>query len=96
MEDKLNNKSIRVCPRCNREYDEEKTPHALSRIDNETEICPDCGVREALEGIERQRTTVFLNPSTVKKAKMQAIAEEEGFSFLVEKALTVYLAKVSK
>ena len=28
---------------------------ALSRIDNETEICPPCGTREALEGIGRSR-----------------------------------------
>lgn len=25
---------------------------ALSRVDNETLICPDCGIREALEALE--------------------------------------------
>ena len=38
----------RVCPRCGKAYRE---PPALSRKDNETPICPDCGVREALETI---------------------------------------------
>ena len=38
----------RVCPRCGVEYTD---PPALSRVDNETFICPDCGTREALESI---------------------------------------------
>ena len=44
------NKVIRisVCPRCGRTYSEHP---ALSRVDNETLICPDCGTREALESI---------------------------------------------
>ncbi len=37
-----------VCPRCGRSYYERP---ALSRADNETLICPDCGTREALESI---------------------------------------------
>lgn len=37
-----------VCPRCGRSYLE---PPALSRLDNETLICPDCGTREALDSI---------------------------------------------
>ena len=39
---------IRVCPRCGKSY---AAPPALSRKDNETLICPDCGTREALESI---------------------------------------------
>ena len=35
----------RICPACGNEYDQ---PPALSRKDNKTEICPLCGVREAL------------------------------------------------
>ena len=38
----------RVCPLCGMRYDE---PPALSRTDNETLICPDCGTRQALESI---------------------------------------------
>ena len=40
--------TIRTCPRCGHNY----TGHpALSRVDGETMICPDCGTREALESI---------------------------------------------
>lgn len=38
----------RICPVCGREYHEAP---ALSRVDNTTLICPDCGVREALNSI---------------------------------------------
>ena len=38
----------RVCPKCGKEY---TAPSALSRIDNKTYICPDCGTREALESM---------------------------------------------
>ena len=38
----------RTCPRCGRTYTERP---ALSRTDNETLICPDCGTREALESM---------------------------------------------
>ena len=37
-----------VCPLCGRAY---HGAPALSREDNETLICPDCGTREALESI---------------------------------------------
>lgn len=37
---------IKICPVCGKEY----TGYpAISRRDNTTEICPDCGVKEALE-----------------------------------------------
>ena len=46
---------LEVCPRCGKAYTEHP---ALSKVDNETLICPDCGVREALEslgaGVEEQ------------------------------------------
>lgn len=39
---------VRVCPKCGQPY----TAHpAISRSDNQTLICPDCGTREALESI---------------------------------------------
>ena len=41
-------RQIRVCPLCGKTYAE---PPALSRTDNETLICPDCGVRQALDSI---------------------------------------------
>lgn len=44
------NEEIRfgVCPRCGQSYIGRP---ALSRVDNETLICPDCGTREALATI---------------------------------------------
>lgn len=39
---------LAVCPRCGKAYHE---PPALSREDNETLICPDCGTRQALQSI---------------------------------------------
>lgn len=45
---KENGKTTRTCPKCGRTY----TGHsAVSRADNITLICPDCGTREALESI---------------------------------------------
>ena len=38
----------RTCPKCGRRYTERP---ALSRSDNDTLICPDCGTREALESM---------------------------------------------
>lgn len=42
----------RVCPKCGRTYTEYP---ALSRADNVTEICPECGTREALEAFNGYR-----------------------------------------
>lgn len=41
-------RELRVCPLCGKTYAE---PPALSREDNETLICPDCGTRQALNSI---------------------------------------------
>ena len=38
----------RTCPKCSSEYSE---PPALSRADNKTEICPKCGMMEAVGSI---------------------------------------------
>lgn len=40
------NYQIGICPKCGRPY---SGSSALSRMDNHTLICPDCGTREALE-----------------------------------------------
>ena len=45
---KENERTIRVCPMCGQSYTD---PPALSRTDNETPICPDCGTRQALQSI---------------------------------------------
>ena len=39
---------IAVCPRCGKAYTDRP---AISRADNKTPICPDCGTRESLESI---------------------------------------------
>lgn len=39
---------ITVCPKCGKSY---TGVPALSRADNKTLICPDCGTREALDSI---------------------------------------------
>ena len=39
---------LRVCPLCGKQY---TTRPAVSRDDNETLICPDCGIRQALSSI---------------------------------------------
>lgn len=45
---KTNELTMRTCPLCGKSY----TGHpALSRTDNFTLICPDCGTRQALESI---------------------------------------------
>lgn len=40
--------TTRICPICGRAYTERS---ALSRTDNVTLICPDCGTKQALESI---------------------------------------------
>lgn len=37
---------VRMCPVCGHRYTDEP---ALSRADNRTEICPTCGMKEALQ-----------------------------------------------
>nr|DAP60742.1 MAG TPA: 50S ribosomal subunit [Caudoviricetes sp.] len=45
---KSNVTRLSICPRCSKPYHESPS---LSRLDNETLICPDCGTREALDSI---------------------------------------------
>jgi len=44
------NKKPKPCPRCGQPI---YTFPALSRVDNRTEICSDCGTTEALEAFAR-------------------------------------------
>ena len=62
---KDNVRQIRVCPLCGKSYGEAP---ALSRTDNETLICPDCGTRQALESIgidaeEREKILSIIHQS---------------------------------
>ena len=45
---KSNVTRLSICPRCGKLFTEAP---ALSRLDNESLICPDCGTREALDSI---------------------------------------------
>lgn len=45
---KNNEIRIKTCPKCGKIY---SGASALSRTDNRTLICPDCGTRESLESI---------------------------------------------
>ena len=59
----------RVCPLCGAAYTD---PPALSRTDNETLICPDCGTRQALEsiGVERDEQDRILTIIHRQQAKI--------------------------
>ena len=43
-------KQLKYCPKCHKQY---SGYPAISREDNETEICPECGQLEALEMLWR-------------------------------------------
>ena len=63
---KTEERVVRACPICGREYSEHP---ALSRVDGLTLICPDCGIREALESIgvkeeERERILEIIHRET--------------------------------
>ena len=51
---------MRTCPKCGKEYADHP---AISRTDNTTEICPDCGPIEALTaaGISPEKQEEILN-----------------------------------
>lgn len=56
---KTEERRIAICPKCGNEY---TGIPSLSRMDNQTYICPDCGTREALEsiGIDRKEQEEIL------------------------------------
>ena len=43
-----------ICPKCKQEY---MGYPAISRDDNKTEICSECGVKEALHNFLQQKST---------------------------------------
>ena len=56
---KTNKQQKRICPLCHQAYYDAP---AISRVDNQTPICPDCGTRQALQsiGISKQETEQIL------------------------------------
>lgn len=60
----------RVCPICGKVYHEYP---AISRLDNQTEICSECGIRQALASIgigadEQDRILQLVSANTGKEA----------------------------
>ena len=58
--------STNICPLCNKAY---TSRPAISRTDNHTLICPDCGTREALAGLglgedEREKILSIIHEHT--------------------------------
>ena len=47
----MSERTPRICPSCGQTYTE---PPALSRKDNKTDICPSCGMMEALAAMPRR------------------------------------------
>lgn len=50
FDDLLNDKTIKRCPKCNGPLGNRP---ALSRRDNKTDICADCGMKEAIKDVEK-------------------------------------------
>ena len=52
--------TTKICPKCGKTY---RGHPAISRVDNETPICPECGTREALEsiGVDKDEQEKILN-----------------------------------
>jgi len=44
---------MKKCPICGGDMHPNEVMNSLSRVDNKTYICNDCGTKEALEGIDR-------------------------------------------
>ena len=70
---------ITRCPVCGKIYDD---PPAISRKDNRTKICPECGVREALEpavenGVLDKETSDEIIKLTRKRPTYSSLYERE-------------------
>lgn len=72
-----------VCPICNKEYD---GMPALSRTDNETLICPECGTREALDAALASSGMTEKEKEEYKESIVQAIHKSrEGTDHGIDK-----------
>lgn len=58
-----------VCLKCKRPY---TGCPALSRMDNKTDICPDCGMREAIESIPGMNGRKRPDPAERSRRAVQA------------------------
>ena len=72
---------IRTCPICHKGYKERP---ALLRTDSTTEICPECGTREALQFIGKTTKEINEIVDLIKKTKMDREALIEKIIALTE------------
>ena len=58
-----------VCPKCRKPYTGRP---ALSSVDNKTDICPDCGMREAIESIPGMNDRKRIDPAERTRRLVQS------------------------
>ena len=67
--------SMKICPICGESYSE---PPALSRIDNQTEICSSCGIRQAVGALIPNTTVEELIAMNKEMYKMNNLCRVNG------------------
>jgi transcription elongation factor Elf1 len=60
------------CPKCNKEFTERP---ALSREDNKTNICPQCGIKEALEALVPLKTLYAVIVDELQEAAQNIVGK---------------------
>ena len=65
-----------ICPKCGREYN---CPPAISRENNETEICPVCGMLEAIEPLplsneEKERMIAEAEQAEIERGRVKPLS----------------------
>ena len=84
-----------ICPKCGREYN---CPPAISRENNETEICPVCGMLEAIEPLplsneEKERMIAEAEQAEIERGRVKPLS---SFSSLTSSTLTADVADVTE
>lgn len=67
----MSKEKTKYCPKCGKIYHGHP---ALSRMDNKTEICPDCGTKEAIDSIPKHA----LSPQERTRLKVAATGNKMG------------------
>lgn len=62
---------MKICPKCGREFERLL---ALSRTDNKTMICDECGVQEALEAVPKR----YMSPAEKTRAKVMTTGNKRA------------------
>lgn len=79
---------MKICPKCNRRFDRLL---ALSRTDNETMICDECGTKEALDAAGptegssiRKSILACVGRGSTPQERVRAIVQATGNKWAVE------------